>query len=406
MTAPTPMPVIPKKIIRKLNDAGFEAYAVGGCVRDVLLGRTPLDFDITTSALPEEVRRVFADCHVIDTGIQHGTVTVVTDSKPVEITTYRVDGGYTDSRHPDAVAFTPSLLEDLKRRDFTVNAMVWHPDTGIADHVGGIEDLNSRVLRCVGDPDRRLTEDALRILRALRFAAVYQLRPEVQTADAMRRHRKGLLNISAERIQSELFRLLCGCDAAAILEAHRDIFAVILPEIFEDLDEKAIAFTLKSLALTPPTLPCRLAILLQHHQQEAVSILRRLKTDNDTLYTVKALLDADSLPLSDDPVTLKRALHRLGEFRLRLFLSVQKARAQDANRLTAVEDALDRLLKENPCYSLEQLQISGNDLLALGFSGPAVGKAIDTLLQRVMEETAPNDRVALTEIAKSLPRIL
>lgn len=405
MQAPIPMPAFPRRLIEQLNDAGFEAWAVGGCVRDVLLGKTPLDWDITTNAVPEEIRRIFAAHRVIETGIQHGTVTVLIDGQAAEITTYRMDSGYADSRHPDTVTFTPSLSEDLKRRDFTVNALVWHPHSGIADYVGGIEDLQHRILRCVGDPDRRLTEDALRILRALRFAAVYSLTPETATDAAIRRHRDALRLISVERIRTELFRLLCGSDAAEILAAYSEVFAVPLPEVFSDPETPAFSLTLRMLAAASPVLPCRLAILLQHHPAETPAILRRLKTDNDTIRQVTALLDAKDLPLSTDPVTLKHALRRLGEPTLRLLLSVRAAEIAaplSGAHTDAVYDALEQLLTEDPCYSLDRLQINGHDLQRLGFHGRAIGAALENLLNAVIEETVDNDPAALEKRALSM----
>ncbi len=404
MISPVPMPDLPAEIIRKLNKAGFEAYAVGGCVRDVLLGKTPLDWDITTSALPQEVERVFSDCQVIKTGIRHGTVTVVIDRKPIEITTYRVDGGYADSRHPDEVTFTPSLIEDLKRRDFTINAMVWHPDTGISDHVGGMEDLKNRVLRCVGDPDRRFSEDALRILRALRFSAVYGLTPELTTDAALHRCREGLKHVSAERIQNELFRLICGDTADRVLTDYPDVFAVILPEIGGYAGVKEWNFAFKSLRDAPAILPCRLAILLRKCPDQAEDVLRRLKANNETIATVTALLQADSLPLAADPVTLTHALHHLGEERLRLLLEVKRAENPTGEDWEAINTALDRLLERNPCYTVEQLQITGKELLALGFHGPAIGHGLNQLLQQVMDDKIPNDAAILQEVAATLPK--
>ena len=198
------LPEAVRKILKKLAQAGFEGYAVGGCVRDSLLGREPHDWDVTTAARPEEVKKVFADGRIIDTGLKHGTVTLLTDSGPVEITTFRTEGIYSDSRHPDRVSFVADVHEDLSRRDFTVNAMAYSPDRGLRDDFGGQEDLRAGVLRCVGDPDRRFREDALRILRAARFAARYGFRIEEATAAAMLRNRELMLRLSPERVFAEL----------------------------------------------------------------------------------------------------------------------------------------------------------------------------------------------------------
>ena len=216
-------------IIRRLNDAGYSAYAVGGCVRDTLLGRVPKDWDICTSARPEELHRVFAGEHVVETGLKHGTLTVVLDHVPYEVTTYRVDGAYTDHRHPDGVTFVTDVREDLARRDFTVNAMAYHPREGLIDAFRGQEDLRQRVIRCVGRPTERFEEDALRILRALRFAAVYGFRLEEEPLAAARMLAPPLTRVAPERIRVELGKLLCGSGAGEILRLCPDILGVVIP---------------------------------------------------------------------------------------------------------------------------------------------------------------------------------
>ena len=227
-------------IIHRLQNAGFEAFAVGGCVRDSLLGLTPHDWDICTSAKPEQIKACFEDFNTIDIGIKHGTVAIIVDKEPFEVTTYRVDGEYRDNRHPESVTFTSNLREDLARRDFTVNAIAYNEEYGIADFYGGESDLKNRLIRCVGNPDERFREDALRILRALRFASCYRFSIENETAAAIHRNSGLLNNIASERIQSELVRLLCGDGAEDILNEFRDVFAVFIPELAEtfDFDQK------------------------------------------------------------------------------------------------------------------------------------------------------------------------
>ena len=218
-------------ILRRLMENGFDAYVVGGCVRDSLLGLFPHDWDICTSARPEQMQAVFADCRVIETGLKHGTLTVLRDRIPYEVTTFRVDGGYTDHRHPDNVSFVSNVVDDLARRDFTVNAMAWNPQTGLVDAFHGQEDLRAGIIRAVGDPKTRFTEDALRILRALRFASVYGFRIDDATSQAAHDLRHTLTDVAAERIRVELAKLLCGQGAADILRAYPDVLFVLLPQL-------------------------------------------------------------------------------------------------------------------------------------------------------------------------------
>ena len=218
-------------VLDKLHNAGYEAYLAGGCVRDGLMGREPSDYDITTNALPRQTAACFEDFTVIETGIKHGTVTVVSGGENVEITTYRIDGGYSDARHPDRVSFTRNLHEDLSRRDFTVNALAYHPVRGLRDDFGGLDDLENGVLRCVGDPERRFREDALRMLRALRFSAVLGFSIEAAADAALRALRENLSAVSAERLWNELIRLLCGRQVTRVLLAYPEILAQFIPEI-------------------------------------------------------------------------------------------------------------------------------------------------------------------------------
>jgi tRNA nucleotidyltransferase (CCA-adding enzyme) len=218
-------------VLKRLSENGREAYAVGGCVRDSLLGLTPNDWDVATSALPEETERIFADCRVIETGLKHGTVTILSGGMPIEVTTYRIDGAYSDGRHPDDVSFTRNLKDDLARRDFTVNALAYNPESGLADCFGGRQDLADGIIRCVGDADIRFREDGLRILRALRFSSVLGFSIESRTAESALRNRDLLDRIAGERIQAEFTKLLCGRGAAEVLRKFREIIAQFIPEI-------------------------------------------------------------------------------------------------------------------------------------------------------------------------------
>lgn len=396
--SPYSMPPAPATLIRRLHAAGFEAYAVGGCVRDMLLGLTPGDWDITTSALPAETAKVFADCHVIETGLQHGTVTVRFEHQNYEITTYRLDGGYTDSRHPDKVTFTPSIIEDVKRRDFTVNAMVWHPDSGIHDFVGGTEDLKNNILRCVGEPKRRFSEDALRILRALRFSAVYGFDIEPATKNAIEMLAENLKAISAERVRVELFKLICGKNAVAVLASCPTVWKTILPEVTFSKE------MLQTLSLTPAEPVYRLAVLLQN--TDTAAILRRLKTDNATVTQVTALLCATTISPATDAITLKKLLRVYGLTPLQQAVILRTAQAKAAGCATdgwdAMDAALEALLATDPCYSLDKLHISGKELLTLGFKGKEIGETLEFLLATVIGEQCQNETTSLIALAKAM----
>ncbi len=386
------MPAAPATLIRRLNAAGFEAYAVGGCVRDTLLGLIPDDWDITTSALPQETAHVFADCHVIETGLQHGTITVRFEGKNYEITTFRVDGDYTDNRHPDRVTFTPNAEEDVKRRDFTINAMLWHPDSGIHDFVGGMADLQNNVLRCVGEPKRRFSEDALRILRALRFAAVYGFAVQPETRCAAVQLADTLCAVSAERIRVELFKLLCGAHAAGILDVFANVIREVLPEV------TLTAQMLQTLDRAPRDLVCRLAVLLQ--KTDAAAVLRRLKTDNATIAQVDFVLQTVRLSPTTDPIALKKLLRLYSPKTLQRSINFHIALGKDIPAWKATASALEALLSTNPCYSLEKLQISGKDILSFGLKGKEIGMMLDCVLTAVIEETCENERDALLTFVK------
>ncbi len=381
------IPPKPSAIIERLEAHGYPAYAVGGCVRDALLGLEAHDWDITTAALPQQVMDVFADCTTVPVGLQHGTVTVIYKGQSFEITTFRVDGEYTDSRHPESVSFTPSLEEDLARRDFTINAIAWHPTRGIVDPFGGQDDLARNILRCVGDPTRRFAEDTLRILRALRFAAVYGFRIEETTDYAARLFAPRLSFVSAERIRTELFKLLCGDHAATVLDKFSDILNCILPEV------TFTPITLQTLTRAPRDIPCRLAILLQNF--DANSILRRLKTDNTTIAQVDAILTALSLPPTTDFVQLKKRLRVYSVDTLQRAACIHIAVGEDSEEWEHSIDALNRLVDTHPCVSVDMLQINGNHLKTLGLEGKAIGETLEALLTAVIEERCENQSDAL-----------
>ena len=428
------IPEYVKNVLDTLAAAGHEAWCVGGCVRDTLLGRTPEDWDVTTSARPEETMALFGS-HAFPTGLQHGTVTVRADHQSVEVTTYRVDGAYRDHRRPDYVTFTRSLEEDLRRRDFTVNAMAMGRDGTIQDPFGGREDLRNGVLRCVGEPGRRFDEDALRILRGLRFAAVLGFKIEPGTAAAIRRDRELLRDIAAERIQVELLKLLCGQSAAEVLRQFPEVIGVFWPEVLPmvGFDQKnhhhcydVWEHSLHALEAIPPEPELRCAALLHDvgkpatftadaagvghfYGHGAVSetladgMLRRLKCSTEFREAVVRLVTWHDRDIPRTEKAIRRALGKLGERDLRRLILLKRAdnlaqapEFRDRQKeLDKGEAILDRLMAEDACFSLKQLAVNGKDLTELGLSGPAVGRALKVLLDAVVDGELPNQRETL-----------
>lgn len=430
-------------VLKTLESAGHEAWCVGGCVRDALLGQSPGDWDVAASALPEETLAAFGP-QALPTGLKHGTVTVKTPEGPVEVTTFRIDGAYRDHRRPESVAFTRSLDEDLARRDFTVNAMARNLRGEFRDPFGGREDLRRGILRCVGDPDRRFQEDALRILRGLRFASALGFTIEPGTAAAIRRNRKGLADIAAERIQTEFFKLLPGKCAAEILRGYPEVFGVFWPELlpmvgFSQRNRHHCydvwEHTLHALAAAPEDLVLRCTMLLHDvgkpdsftvdeagvghfYGHPAVSreladrMLRRLKCGTGFRETVVRLVEWHDKDIPRTDKSIRRALRILGEEDLRRLILVKRADNlgqapaywDRQKELDKAEEILDKLLAEDACFSLKQLAVNGRDLLALGLSGPAVGAALEELLGKVMDGRLPNEREFLLEALKEAPK--
>ena len=438
MQVPTPV----ASAVRMLENHGFEAYAVGGCVRDSLLGLTPHDWDICTSALPEEMQAVFDGFRVIETGKAHGTLTVLVDGMPLEITTYRVDGAYSDHRRPDGVRFVSRIEEDLARRDFTVNAMAWHPERGLRDPFGGEEDLRKRLLRAVGEPGLRFEEDALRIMRALRFAAAYGLRIDPATATALRQKRTLLGFVAAERLRAELDRLLTAADVESILSDYPDVLAVFLPfissmvgfeqhSVYHHLD--VWQHTATAVGASVPDLPVRLALLLHDAGKPARYIvdeegrghfyghasvsaalaeetLYALRYDRKTMETVIRLVKYHDTPIPPEPPAVKRWLGRLGEEGFRMLLEVKRGDARghapavvpaSLSAVDGVEDCLNRVIAEGACFSVRDLAVDGRDAIAVGVpEGPEIGKALAALTEAVIDGVWPNDREVLLRVLK------
>ncbi len=446
-----PRPV--SDLISRLEQAGFSAYAVGGCVRDTLLSLVPHDWDLCTSARPEEMMEVFRGEHVVETGLKHGTLTVVLDHIPYEITTFRTDGSYTDHRHPDSVTFVEDVSGDLSRRDFTVNAMAYSPHTGLVDLFGGQEDLDRGVIRCVGVPEERFREDALRILRALRFAAVFDFAIDPETEKALRLLAPSLSNVAAERIREEFFKLLCGPGAGRILRAFPDVLAHIVPEIsvmvgYDQLNHHHSydlwEHTVQGLENVPADPDLRLTMLLHDtgkpavrvmddkgeahyrgHQAASAEIAERvtddLRCDRETRDRVIRLVRYHDIPLRTesgevnlDRSFLLRRLNKFGEKDLRALFLIHRAdriatgystREKEDRRMAERMAALDALLAEQPCFTLKDLAVNGNDLKAFGLKGPALGEALQQLLEAVMDGKVANEKDALNDFVTKFIKI-
>lgn len=432
-------------VIEILNANGKSAYVVGGACRDILMDKTAHDWDVTTSALPEETAAFFSDYKVIETGIKHGTVTVIVGSVSIEVTTYRIESGYSDNRHPDSVAFTDRIEDDLARRDFTVNAIAYSPVHGTVDPYGGIGDIKKEIIRCVGDPDTRFGEDALRILRALRFSSVLGFEIEGETKESIKRNYRLLSNISAERIFAEICKMLCGKDIKRILTEFSEVIFFIMPELEPMKNcmqnhERHIydvwGHTVAAVDAVRPEAHLRFAMLLhdsgkphvrttdengtdhfyQHAKKSlkiAEDILLRMKCSNRFRKTVCDLIaHHDFLPDKISRKTYKKYMASLGTETVRELFYVREAdvRAQNPvfleNELKANEiglNVLSEIENEKACLSISDLQISGKDLSEAGIpASPEMGKILGMLLDEVMDEKLDNEKNALLERATEL----
>lgn len=403
---------IPREVETALNiliGNGFEAYIVGGCVRDSLLDTAPNDWDITTSARPDEIKDCFQNYRTINTGLKHGTLTVLIGGMPIEITTYRIDGRYSDNRRPDSVLFTNNLSHDLKRRDFTINALAYN-DGGIVDLFGGIEDIENKIIKCVGDPYERFNEDGLRILRALRFASVLNFRIEDKTSAAVHENRHLLNNISKERITGEFNKLLTGGNFHEIMSGYRGVIQVFIPET-GNFDHETWMNILNSMDYATD-LVLRLALLL-YKTDAAEKILRNLKYDGSTVRNVKALASHKDEEILSDKINIKKQLNKIGrdnydnllKFKAAIFRTQDKYEQELVN-IRFAEKILNDIDTNNECYSLDTLKINGNDLISEGFSrGRFLGSVLNELLNLVIEERLENNRKALMEYVERYKKI-
>lgn len=383
-------------ILATLEGAGYQAHIVGGSVRDLLLGKNPDDFDITTSALPEETKAVFSDKRTVDTGIKHGTVSLILDGKAYEITTYRLDGEYKDSRHPEAVYFTNNIEEDLSRRDFTVNAMAYNRSNGLVDPFGGRDDLERKIIRAVGDADLRFSEDALRILRGIRFSAVLGFDIDEFTSSAIHRKAHLLKNVSAERIFVELKKMLSADYSYELILEYSDVLLTVIPSLnWIYLPDKE--------AFSSADFLSRIASIFYFSSNNPPKAFAEFCHD---MHTDSALRDRGYAILSSvgrydltDVVSLKHLLHDLGEAGARELISLEIALGK-ASPLSF--SYLDALVSSKVCYRLSDLEVGGSDILALGVMGKRVGEILDSLLTAVIENKIPNDRDTLIYYAKEL----
>ncbi len=434
-------------ILRKLNTAGYEAYVVGGCVRDSLLGREPHDWDITTNAQPLEVKALFK--RTIDTGLQHGTVTVMNHGVGYEVTTYRLDGDYSDHRRPEAVSFTSDLKEDLLRRDFTINAMAYHPEEGLKDFFDGVKDLAEEVIRAVGDPDARFNEDALRIMRAVRFAAQLGFSIDPATREAAKIHVEDLKYVSMERIETELTKLICSPHPEEMEELYKlGITRVVLPEFdrmmetpqntpyhFTDVGHHTIVV----MQHVSPTKVMRYAALLHdiakplckttddtgqdhffNHPVKgaplAEEILRRLKMDNRTIQDVCQLVLWHDFGITGEmtPARFRKGMSKMGIEYFPRYMEIRRAdmegqssfeREQKEAQLVRMEELYRDVREKENALSVKNLKIRGNDLMAAGIpAGPRMGELLKALLEEVLEDPAKNQPEYLLQRAKELSK--
>lgn len=435
------LPKAVEKIIQIFEEKGYEAYAVGGCVRDSLLGIRPKDWDITTSAKPEEIKDLFE--RTIDTGIQHGTVTVRMDHESYEVTTYRIDGDYTDGRHPDKVTFTENLVEDLKRRDFTINAMAYNNRVGLVDVFEGEEDLKREVIRCVGDPLERFTEDALRILRAIRFSAQLGFEIQKDTYEAIKKLKKNLKFVSAERIRVELEKTICSSEPTKLRYYYTTgVSKVIMPWFDKMMKcQQNCPFhtmtvgehTLAVLKNIENTKVLRFAALFHDmakpdckttdengvdhfsgHQligsRQCIQVMKDLRFDNKTLRAVSSLVAVHDFRIKENPAAVRMAIHKIGPDLFEDYLKLREAdcsgksifaREINYKELEYVKEEYKNILERKECLSLKELAISGSDLKNEGLAqGKLIGDVLAELLDQVLLEPGLNTREILFRLAK------
>ena len=393
---------IPKEVQSIINDIegyGHEAYIVGGCVRDMLLGKEPKDWDITTNATPDRIKAFFK--RTVDTGIKHGTVTVIMGKNTYEVTTYRLDGKYSDGRHPDKVEFSSLLEEDLKRRDFTINAMAFSHKRGLVDLFNGVSDLKNARITCVGSPKERFDEDALRMLRAVRFAARLGFCIDEKTAKAIEELAPNLLKVSKERVWTELLRTLCSDNPEKVKLLFDYGIAEFVSESFAYV---SIGEDIVKLKLLPMKKSLRLAFLLHKTERDkALSVLKELKSDNDTFTRVRILLDFSAQDISKDRYEIKKLLRRMGSDNFDDLLRFKAViNSDEVKRLKEISDVKEDIILKAEAFEIAHLDITGNDLISAGIEkGPKIGESLEYLLDKLMRGEVQNTKKELERLIKS-----
>lgn len=410
------MPSEVKFIISELESHEYEAFAVGGCIRDSLLGRTPNDWDITTSAKPEEVKEIFH--RTVDTGIKHGTVTVLIGKKSFEITTYRVDGAYTDGRHPESVRYSKYLKEDLRRRDFTINAFAYNDEVGLRDEFYGFRDMEWKIIRAVGNAEDRFSEDALRMMRAIRFAAQLGFNIELNTYNAIIKLAPNIKKVSAERIQVEFTKTLMSDHPEVTIEyAKTGLFVEILPVLYDTLSGISAQKTLELLKYVPRMVIMRYAALLRYRTpEEARDVLRKLKLDNFTINTVTKLVEYQNDindVIEENDISVREAIHKYGTDLLELMFVFAEADGRMKREYTGfnsrgrnvhlktIKKLYDEILERGDCVDLKGLAVNGSDLMELGIVGEQIGETLNWLLHIVMENPALNNKNTLISFVEN-----
>lgn len=438
------LPEEAKYILSKLKGTGHESYVVGGCVRDSILGRTPHDWDICTSALPQQVIKVFSGQHIIETGLKHGTVTLMLDGSPFEITTFRQDGSYSDCRRPDSVRFLTSPKEDMARRDFTINAMAYNPESGLLDYFGGEQDAEAGVIKCVGNPDKRFSEDALRILRALRFASTYGFSIDPDTAESIHKNVAKLDSIAKERINTELCKLLCGKGVLKVLLDYSDVFGIIIPELKPcigfDQNNKFHQYPIydhiaHAVANCPTNdIITKVALLLHDigkplcytedangghfyghavfSHELSVQALERLRFDTKSKKDIQALVVNHDAVLEPTPKVARRWLNKLGTLQVERLLDVKCAdtmahtegtQEERLKKYAQLRALVSEAVESESCFTMKDLAINGRDVMQLGVpQGKLIGSVLKTLLSKIIDGNIPNERGALLDEAKTI----
>lgn len=397
-----------KIVLEVLHNNGFGVYVVGGCCRDIILGKEPKDWDVTTSAKPEEVMEMFKGYEIIPTGIQHGTVTIMVHNEPIEVTTYRLDGNYSDGRRPDKVTFAVSIEDDLMRRDFCMNAIAYNPWNGLVDPYNGIKDIENKTIRCMGKAENRFKEDGLRILRALRFSAQLGFDIDEDTADAIHNCKYMLDNVSKERIQGELCKILesnhCGCE---VLTEYQDVISMFLPNTNIRHIQQVYMERLDCMPTDKSDdIISRLAILFNHNPENTYANLKELKFSNEIVAYVTQLVSYHMFDLPTNKSEMKSLMNKMSLEQIRRLIFIKKTKSippEDIDNVATAENIFNEILENDECYNLKQLAINGNDLIEAGIpQGQLLGLFLDIILDKVIKGEIENDKEALFDAVRLL----